>query len=55
MNRVEHSEAFTQHLRELEESLLEPDVRKSEVLADLLADDFIEFGSSRRIYNKTVR
>ena len=29
-----------------------PDVRKSRRLIDLLADDFIEFGSSGRIYTK---
>lgn len=40
------------HLRDLEESLLLPDVRKSQILVDLLADEFVEFGSSGRIYNK---
>ena len=34
-------------LRRLEERLLQPEVRQSaEAVADLLADDFIEFGSS---------
>lgn len=31
-------------LRQLEESLLQPDVRKSRTLVDLLADEFIAFG-----------
>jgi hypothetical protein len=40
-------------LRQLEERLLQPDVRKSAPdVADLLADEFIEFGSSGRIFNK---
>jgi hypothetical protein len=40
-------------LRQLEERLLHADVRKSaQALADLLADDFIEFGSSGRVFNK---
>ena len=33
--------------------MLQPDVRKSaQDVADLLADEFIEFGSSGRIFNK---
>ena len=48
----EHDAALAQHLRVLEESLLRPDVRKSPTLVDLLADEFIEFGSSGRIYTK---
>jgi hypothetical protein len=41
------------HLQELEERLLHPAVRHSaESLDNLLADNFIEFGSSGRIYNK---
>ncbi|WP_375472314.1 DUF4440 domain-containing protein [uncultured Nostoc sp.] len=40
-------------LRELEERLLQPDVRKSaKDIMDLLADEFIEFGSSGRVFNK---
>jgi hypothetical protein len=39
--------------RELEERLLEPDFRKSaKDIMDLLADEFIEFGSSGRVFNK---
>jgi hypothetical protein len=41
------------HLRQLEESLLDPAVRRdSELVASLLADDFIEFGSSGRSFDK---
>lgn len=40
------------HLRDLEESLLQPDVRKSALLLDLLADDFVEFASDGRTYTK---
>ncbi|MEH1946071.1 MAG: DUF4440 domain-containing protein [Nostoc sp.] len=40
-------------LRELEERLLQPDFRKSaKDITDLLADEFIEFGSSGRVFNK---
>ncbi|MGV0102827.1 DUF4440 domain-containing protein [Nostoc sp. DSM 114160] len=39
--------------RKLEERLLQPDVRKSaKDIMDLLADEFIEFGSSGRVFNK---
>jgi hypothetical protein len=42
-----------EQLRQLEERLLHPAVRHSlETLNALLADNFIEFGSSGRIYNK---
>ena len=38
----------------LEEKLLKPEVRKSaEEIKELLSDEFIEFGSSGKIYNKT--
>ncbi len=41
------------HLKQLEEALLQPRVRKSrEAVEKLLSDDFVEFGSSGRIYNK---
>jgi hypothetical protein len=45
-------EALARHLRELEESLLQPSVRKSERVNQLLAEGFIEFGSSGRTYTK---
>jgi hypothetical protein len=40
------------HLRELEESLLLASVRKSGRVAQLLADNFVEFGSSGRLFTK---
>lgn len=52
MSTTESADTLSQHLRELEESLLQPDVRKSHELVALLTDDFIEFGSSGRIYTK---
>jgi hypothetical protein len=40
-------------LRELEESLLQPSVRATaDQVAMLLADEFTEFGSSGRVYDK---
>jgi len=45
--------AFNEQFLLLEEKLLQPDVRKSEKdLEVLLADAFIELGSSGRTYNK---
>jgi hypothetical protein len=45
--------AETQLIRGLEEQLLQPEVRTSpESLAALLADEFIEIGSSGRVYSK---
>ena len=46
------TQALSQHLRELEESLLLPDARKSKRLVELLADNFVEFGNSGRRYTK---
>ncbi|MEO1114806.1 MAG: DUF4440 domain-containing protein [Pseudomonadota bacterium] len=44
-----------QLFRSLEQQLLEPAVRSSRTLvSNLLADDFIEFGSSGRVYDKSV-
>jgi len=48
----EDDSALARHLQELEESLLQPDVRKSQTLVELLDDEFVEFGSSGRTYNK---
>src|ERR1051325_11498838 len=46
-------ESLQEHLRKLEERLLRPEVRRSpEELGQLLADDFREFGSSGRIFDK---
>jgi hypothetical protein len=45
--------SLTEHLRTLEESLANPTVRRSPAeLAQWLADDFREFGSSGRAWNK---
>ena len=42
---------FAEELRALEERLLQPDVRGSgEALAGFLADDFVEFGVSGRVF-----
>lgn len=42
-----------EHLRELEESLLKPEIRTSpEALSNLLTDDFFEFGSSGTVWHK---
>ena len=43
------------HLRHLEERLLDPAVRKHHALVStLLADDFLEFGSSGRTFDKAA-
>ena len=44
--------ALADQLRGLETSLLQPDVRKSKELVALLAEEFIEFGGSGRVYTK---
>ena len=41
-----------QQALEAEESLLDPDIRMSTQLVEPLADKFIEFGSSGRVYTK---
>jgi hypothetical protein len=51
-HRHRHSPTGATHLRALEESLLQPDLRKSNRLVELLADDFVEFGSSGRVYTR---
>lgn len=40
------------HLQSLERALLQPDVRKSARLAELLDDAFFEIGSSGRVFTK---
>ncbi len=43
------------HLKLLESKLLEPGIRKSEeALSELIHDDFIEYGSSGKIYDKSL-
>ena len=45
--------SVSQHLLELERQLLQPDVRHSRSeLEQLLADEFLEFGSSGSVYRK---
>ena len=45
--------SLAEHLRELEELLAKPEIRKSPAeLARLIADDFREFGGSGRIFDK---
>jgi hypothetical protein len=44
---------LTEHLRKLEESMTRPEIRRSpEDLARLLAEEFREFGSSGRVFDK---
>lgn len=40
-------------LRELELSLLQSSVRKSERVAELIDENFVEYGSSGQVFNKT--
>jgi hypothetical protein len=50
---VKTTVSLERHLRELEERLLQPEVRKSAQDVDaLLAEDFVEFGSSGGTYAK---
>jgi hypothetical protein len=50
---MEADKAVEKHLRHLEERLLQPDMRKAaEEVAELLTEDFIEFGSSGRIFHR---
>jgi len=50
---MKNQDSIENQLLRLEQSLLEPEVRSSaEKLDSLLADDFIEFGSSGRVYDK---
>ncbi len=47
------SDDVVEELRRLEEALLRPEVRRSrEKMSALLADDFVEYGRSGRIYDK---
>ena len=49
------SSEVVQELKNLEEALLRPEVRRSRVEMDsLLADDFIEYGRSGRVYDKAA-
>ena len=45
--------SLTEHIRQLEDQLLAPEVRRSEVaLGALLADEFVEFASDGAAYTK---
>lgn len=50
---MDSDEELARQLCELEMSLLTPAVRQSSAVSDLLADDFVEFGSSGNRWNKT--
>jgi hypothetical protein len=44
-----------EHLRQLEEHLLDPTVRRdSKAVASYLTDDFLEFGGSGRVFDKAA-
>jgi hypothetical protein len=45
--------SLTQILLELETRLMDPQVRRTGLAAELIADDFVEFGGNGRIFNKT--
>lgn len=52
---MSHTELATEHFLSLEQKLHKPDFRSSrETVSDLLADTFVEFGSSGRVYDKMV-
>jgi glyoxylase I family protein len=47
------AEDIAQHLRDLEQALLDPMVRSDRIrVGELLADDFVEFGSSGRVWTR---
>jgi hypothetical protein len=47
------AEDVSSHLRRLEEALLDPGVRSDRTrVGELLADDFVEFGASGRIWKR---
>ena len=51
--KIEMESSFKEQLYQLELRLLQPEVRKStDDIAMLLTDDFVEFGSSGRIFYK---
>jgi hypothetical protein len=50
---MEVDRADAETIRQFEEQLLESTIRTSaDAVASLLADDFVEFGSSGRVFNK---
>jgi hypothetical protein len=55
MSQVDASDRLPEHLWALEQSLLDPTTRTdADSIAELLADDFIEFGSSGRVWSKAA-
>lgn len=51
--RLQTDSSLEQHLRLLEEGLLQPEVRGSaDDVASFLAEDFVEFGASGQVYDK---
>jgi len=51
---MKHQESITAVIQNLEELLLSPEIRANKEKLDLLlADDFIEFGSSGNIFSKS--
>lgn len=51
--KIEIELSFEEQFYQLEQRLLQPEVRRSnDDLTNLLADDFVEFGSSGRIFYK---
>ena len=55
MNDPGDRSSIASQLRFLEESLLDPAVRRDRLrLKDLLAEDFLEFGSSGRVWNRNT-
>ena len=52
---MELSDEVVEELKRLEETLLRPDVRRSrEKMSALLADNFMEYGRSGRVYDKAA-
>ena len=55
MRPIELSDETVEELKRLEETLLRPEVRRSrENMSALLADDFMEYGRSGRVYDKAA-
>ncbi|UCE25259.1 MAG: DUF4440 domain-containing protein [Candidatus Zixiibacteriota bacterium] len=50
---MDNKESLLQHLSRLEKHLMQPEVRRSPAeLEKLLAEEFVEFGSSGRVYDR---
>jgi len=55
MTQTVARDTLPEHLWALEQSLLDPKTRAdSDSVAELLADDFVEFGSSGRIWSRAM-